>query len=680
MTWLGCVWVLTSQNRRFRCSPYLRASVVGVLFVLFTLPAFAQGTLMQLPPLTTSLGTPIAGATINVFTTTGNLPNLVCASPVTVYKDAGLTLPFTTLTTDGGGNYPFFIQPLSNPYGFTVSGVGTATSQCYGFSAPVPPLSSPAFTNLTAQSYNNIQTINSLTAGADICAKIATGIALLPVGGGTVDARFFQGTQACASNPVAVLPPFGSAITLLLGNVNIQSSSQWLISQDVGFRMIGSGPRSTTLQYTGGAVDAFIKYSQPVPANGIQQIYLANMLVRGSANVTDVILAKGTHRSQFELLDIKDATQSCFHTMWAVTDTYKNLSCSTSSGAFVAIPTYGFMFDELPTGLQTTDGTVTDFRAEGIKTGLYLKSASSMTFTSGTSENNTAAVGGAQIDAPSANNIFLGTDFEANSGGTDVLDNGNSNICIDCIAISTTGWNMGATSVRSQVTGGNVPTIVKNAAATSPGGVNTAAQWVGTSSGGTNIAGFEAIAAAPGYSWENTGGGADAKWWDQTVGGNTMIFRLLTDNLGTALTWMAVTRSGIASATIDMSASSSITLPTTLALAYKTTTNCAAVGTAASPSVAACGSAAAGQFSCATNATGATCQVNTTAVTANSEIFVFESDTAVTGTRLGVTCNTGTTVNPATRLLASSVAGASFTINLGTVTTNPACFSYHIVN
>lgn len=113
---------------------------------------------------------------------------------------------------------------------------------------------------------------------------------------------------------------------------------------------------------------------------------------------------------------------------------------------------------------------------------------------------------------------------------------------------------------------------------------------------------------------------------------------------------------------------------------YNTLSNCSAVGTAASPSVASCGSAAAGQFSCATNATGATCQVNTTAVTANSEIFVFESDDTTTGTRLGVTCNTGTTVNPTTRLLASTVTGTSFTINLGTVTTNPACFSYHIIN
>lgn len=121
-------------------------------------------------------------------------------------------------------------------------------------------------------------------------------------------------------------------------------------------------------------------------------------------------------------------------------------------------------------------------------------------------------------------------------------------------------------------------------------------------------------------------------------------------------------------------------LTTVTAAGFRTPTNCAGVGTAANPSVASCAASAAGHFSCATNASTGTCQVNTTVVTANSEIFVFESDTAVTGTALGVTCNTSTTVNPATRLLASSVAATSFTINLGTVTTNPACFSYFIIN
>jgi hypothetical protein len=119
---------------------------------------------------------------------------------------------------------------------------------------------------------------------------------------------------------------------------------------------------------------------------------------------------------------------------------------------------------------------------------------------------------------------------------------------------------------------------------------------------------------------------------------------------------------------------------TAKATAYTTTTNCAAIGTAANPSIASCSSASAGHFSCATAATGGTCQVNTTAVTANSEIFVFESDTTATGTALGVTCNTSTTDIPTSRILAAYVAATSFTINLGTVTTNPACFSYFIVN
>lgn len=105
---------------------------------------------------------------------------------------------------------------------------------------------------------------------------------------------------------------------------------------------------------------------------------------------------------------------------------------------------------------------------------------------------------------------------------------------------------------------------------------------------------------------------------------------------------------------------------------------CAAVGTAASPSVASCVSAKSGVFSCATNATGATCVVNTTSAVAGSIISVYESDTANTGTKLGVTCNTSTNVLPASRLLATITAGTSFTINLGTVTTNPACFGFSI--
>lgn len=111
---------------------------------------------------------------------------------------------------------------------------------------------------------------------------------------------------------------------------------------------------------------------------------------------------------------------------------------------------------------------------------------------------------------------------------------------------------------------------------------------------------------------------------------------------------------------------------------YATGTNCAATGTAANPSVASCGSSAAGSFSCATNASTGTCTINTTAVTAASEIFVTQRSDTTTGTTLGVTCNA--TLSTVITEITAVTAATSFTINLGTINTNPECFSYFIMN
>ena len=113
---------------------------------------------------------------------------------------------------------------------------------------------------------------------------------------------------------------------------------------------------------------------------------------------------------------------------------------------------------------------------------------------------------------------------------------------------------------------------------------------------------------------------------------------------------------------------------------FETLTQCAANGTAASPSVVSCSAAAAGSFSCATNASGATCTVNTTAVTAASQIFV--TLTAAKSSLLSVTCNPGgatLTVLPAIPI-ASQTAGTGFVINMPTLTTDPVCYDYQIVN
>lgn len=103
---------------------------------------------------------------------------------------------------------------------------------------------------------------------------------------------------------------------------------------------------------------------------------------------------------------------------------------------------------------------------------------------------------------------------------------------------------------------------------------------------------------------------------------------------------------------------------------YTTDVNCSS---AASPAV--CTTAAAGSVVVAAGAT--TVVVDTTAVTANSQILL-QFDASL-GTKLGVTCNT--TVAPPSIATGGRSAGVSFTITVPAApVTNPACYSYDIIN
>ena len=105
---------------------------------------------------------------------------------------------------------------------------------------------------------------------------------------------------------------------------------------------------------------------------------------------------------------------------------------------------------------------------------------------------------------------------------------------------------------------------------------------------------------------------------------------------------------------------------------YFSTTNCSS---SASPAV--CSSAPAGSVALPTG-TNPTLVVNTSAVTANSQIILTVDESL--GTKLGVTCNTtlSTLLNP---VVTARTAGTSFTFTIGaTIATNPACVSYYIIN
>lgn len=160
--------------------------------------------------------------------------------------------------------------------------------------------------------------------------------------------------------------------------------------------------------------------------------------------------------------------------------------------------------------------------------------------------------------------------------------------------------------------------------------------------------------------------------------GSALAFGWASSTASTGAFDTCVSRSAAGIILADSDSACSNGLGSYKAQLYTTTANCAGVGTAANPSVVTCAGASAGSFSCATNASGGTCTVNTTAVNTNSEIIIHQRSDTVTGTRLGVTCNTGisTTVEDITAV----VAATSFSINLGTITTNPECFSFLIIN
>jgi hypothetical protein len=106
---------------------------------------------------------------------------------------------------------------------------------------------------------------------------------------------------------------------------------------------------------------------------------------------------------------------------------------------------------------------------------------------------------------------------------------------------------------------------------------------------------------------------------------------------------------------------------------YFTSSNCSS---SASPAV--CGSAAAGNVVIAAGATTVT--VDTTTVTAQSQIFVQSDDTL--GAKLGVACNSTLSTLTGGLSIISRKAGTSFQISTnGTAPAkNPLCISYHIVN
>jgi hypothetical protein len=242
----------------------------------------------------------------------------------------------------------------------------------------------------------------------------------------------------------------------------------------------------------------------------------------------------------------------------------------------------------------------------------------------------------------------------SNSGGlvADFDKNGNF------VDLGTGGVTASAGPLTSGAVGTNGVLSLKGA--TSGAATWTAPAVAGTTSNGVTMSnvllGPNGAASAPTYSFSGF----------PTYG-------MYTDGGGSVI----ISSNGVARLTISNTAVSSSPLLQALTSVqsplYTTPTNCSS---SASPAV--CGASAAGSVAVPTG-TNATLQVNTTAVTANSQIFVQSDDTL--GTKLSVTCNSTLASLIVEPVVTARVGGTSFTITIsGTTTTNPVCLSYFIVN
>lgn len=237
-----------------------------------------------------------------------------------------------------------------------------------------------------------------------------------------------------------------------------------------------------------------------------------------------------------------------------------------------------------------------------------------------------------------------------------------ANSDIECLALSGVG------SITGTVTTANVMVCVSSAGVIKEcaGGPNTLAgnttltgNFIGQSAAGAVIRILPAAADANGIVMDSVNH-AQNTYEPWAIDGSLVKFN--TNNTGGRTLFNSATDDGVTD--VQLNGVGGIKSPL-----YKTLTNCLS---AASPSV--CAAAPAGSVAVA--AGSGTLVVNTTAVTANSQIFI-QSDSSL-GTRLSVTCNvTASVLVPS---VTARTAGTSFTITVTAPAVNPGCYSYEIVN
>lgn len=521
---------------------------------------------------------------------------------------------------------------------FTAVNYGGATH--YEQTAPID------FSSVTANAVNGVYSYTNFGIKCDGVTDDSFGLNLI-------------GSQAPAAGYVVSFP--SNAVC-----IHASSITTWA---KPNLRILGNGAR---LKFTGSGKQIDLQSG----AAEVDNIAILDLVLQGNASATHNIYSSALiARSTFRILEAQDVTTACFELQNFELDNL-DLSCSTNKAT-----TMGVAQTTVPQSGLIAGGDITHFFAnnrivkitmEGVSgSGLWCKHCTNFNHFVGTSEGNAVGI---TTDPNSSGNIYA-LDLESNSSA-DANIGSYSETFVGMTSLGTfnalsgSGGSMTGLYQTVNLQAGHASWIAQNVIYNS---VQTSGTFTGmnplldvivnvcnrvggvclpgSTIGGQTISmpdGIDCVAHPLGRNWKQAATFVDYGQYDLMVstacGGSTFTNGIHVDR------------------NAKFSADGGVSAPS-----YSTVTNCAS-------STGACSAASAGMVSIA--ASGTTRTIATTAVTANSEIFVQEDSSL--GTALGVTCNTTT---GRIYTVTARTAGTSFVITSSAApTTNPACVVYRILN
>ena len=468
--------------------------------------------------------------------------------------------------------------------------------------------------------------------GADAGAKIAAAIADLPATGGTVDARGLEGAQTVSAT--VTIP---TNATVILGAETLTGGA----SANPIFSIADAG----TLSFSAGTV---------LTPNGSNLAWSGDGSVffnTGNLRMESTDVAVGGEAMQ---------TQEQGQSAGNVAVGFQALTLNETAANQTALGSYALR-SSVTNGGNTAVGSLA---LELLATGSDNVAVGYEAFKTATNSSSSTAVGGGalKVNTTGTQNTAVGAHaLVSNTTGSD-----NTAIGFDAMTSNQDGINnvaVGNFALNNNVSGVDQTAVGNAALYYTTGGWNTGigfnAGVTGTAANANTTGQFNTFIgynSGPGSTTQLTGATA--------IGVGSLVNQDFAVVLGDPTN--AATAVGIGTQTpateLDVNG-------TTRSSLYATTTNCADPAGAA-----ACGAAPAGAV--VIDASATTVVVSTTAVTANSRIFIQEAP--YLSTELSITCNTTTgrlyTVTALT-------AATSFTVTASAApVTNPACLNYIIFN